>query len=238
MTYGPDLAYIHHAGFGELVRGATPGLLAALHKSGIYSGSIIDLGCGSGLWARQLSRHGYAVSGVDASASMIRIARRVAPRASFRKSSIYDLELPPCDGVTALGEILSYLPRNPKSAKLRKLLGRVSRALRPGGLFIFDVVVTGKIPMTYRTWRSGKDWAVLFDVSEDREQQLLCRGITTFTRVGRAYRRSHEQHVLRIYRPAALVVELREAGFSVKTSRRYGKYELAKRRMAFFARKT
>ena len=236
-SYGPDLAAIHHAGFSDFVRGAAPGVLAALRKAGVGSGSVIDLGCGTGAWALELSRRGYAVLGVDASAAMIRIARRVAPKATFRRSSLDAVRLPPCDAVTALGEVLSYVPRHTRRPTVRRWFQRIARAVRPGGMLIFDVLVTGGTPMRYRSWHSGEDWLVVIDVSEDRERHVLVRRITTFVRRGRSYRRSDERHVLCVYRPAALVADLRATGFSVTTARRYGDFTLAERRLAVFARR-
>ena len=92
--YREDLAYIHDSGFADFARDAAPGLLAILRRNGVPSGLVVDLGCGSGRWARELTRAGYAVWGVDQSSAMIRIARRVAPGASFRVASLLDSDLP------------------------------------------------------------------------------------------------------------------------------------------------
>jgi SAM-dependent methyltransferase len=69
--YGEDLAYIHDVGFGSFAREAAPGLLSILRKAGIRSGRVIDLGCGSGIWAAALCGAGYDVVGVDISADML-----------------------------------------------------------------------------------------------------------------------------------------------------------------------
>jgi SAM-dependent methyltransferase len=79
------------------------GSLATLKRSGIRKGLVVDLGCGSGLWARSLTDAGYEVLGMDGSAPMIALAWRVAPLADFRKGSFVDPELPRCDAVTAVG---------------------------------------------------------------------------------------------------------------------------------------
>ncbi|WP_133719182.1 class I SAM-dependent methyltransferase [Methylocaldum gracile] len=73
--YEEDLAYVHHVGFPDLVDGAGDELLALFRAAGLDSGLIIDLGCGSGTWARKLLEHGYSVLGVDVSAPMIELAR-------------------------------------------------------------------------------------------------------------------------------------------------------------------
>ena len=40
--YGPDLAYIHHAGFSEFAEEAAPGLLEILWKHGIRDGLVVE----------------------------------------------------------------------------------------------------------------------------------------------------------------------------------------------------
>jgi len=52
--YQEDLAYIHDVGYGHFVNGSAPGLLQLLSRSKIHEGLVVDLGCGSGLWAAQL----------------------------------------------------------------------------------------------------------------------------------------------------------------------------------------
>lgn len=84
---------------------------------------------------------------------MIRIARRVAPAARFIRGRAEDCDLPPCVAVVATGEALTYLPaRTTPAAHLRRHIQRVSAALVPGGLFIFDAIREGSAAqMTYRT---------------------------------------------------------------------------------------
>jgi SAM-dependent methyltransferase len=171
---------------------------------------------------------------------MIELARSVAPKARFVQASLFDAELPRCDAVTALGEPFSYIPEGLDAPPpLSDLFARVAQALRPGGLFIFDLVVrSGQRPMTYRTWSEGEDWAVLVEVAEDLPASRLTREIVTFRRVGETWRRSHETHRVATYDRTGIGRELRRAGFSVRVSRKYGEYELPPRRLAFRARRT
>src|SRR5687768_4158361 len=80
--YGHDLAYIHHAGFSEFAESAAPGLLEILWKHAIRDGLVVEIGCGSGILARELTRAGFDVLGFDASPAMIALARSGAPAAS------------------------------------------------------------------------------------------------------------------------------------------------------------
>ena len=234
--YAEDLAYIQHAGYGDFARSAAPGLLRLLRDAGIHRGLVVDLGCGAGVWLRELTRAGYDALGIDASAALVRIARAAAPEARVRCGSAFASALPRCDAVTAIGEVLSYCPSGRPAPSYDRLFRRVARALRPGGLFLFDLMVEGA-PMAYRTFSAGPDWAVLAEVSEERRRRRLVREITTFRRVGSGYRRGQERHEQRIASRRRIEASLRAAGFTVRASRRYGSFELAPRRLAFLARR-
>jgi len=237
--YAQDLAYIHHHGFGDFAQTAAPGLLRIFREAGIHRGLVVDLGCGSGIWARALLDKGYDVLGVDPSASMLELARQQAPAASFLQSSAYRVAPPACVAVTALGEVLSYHRRPVRGpSRLPALFGRVAHALPPGGLFVFDLLMAeGNSPMAYRTWRQAADWAVLAEAAERRGGRWLARDMTTFRRSGQGFRRGAERHWLRLHRAAEVTRALVAAGFSVRLTRHYGAKPLAHRRLGFLARK-
>src|ERR1022692_2367806 len=92
-AYDRDLACIHDTGFTGFARKAAPGLLRLLRQNRILGGRVVDAGCGSGVWARELSERGYDVLGIDISAHMIRLARRQAPAANFQVGSFLSVEL-------------------------------------------------------------------------------------------------------------------------------------------------
>src|SRR5947207_7641108 len=107
--YQEDLAFIHDVGYSEFARQVAPGILDIFARYKIHNGLVVDLGCGTGLWAEQLINRGYDVLGIDISEAMIRLARRRAPQAEFRVASLFQADFPHCNAVTSLGECLSYL---------------------------------------------------------------------------------------------------------------------------------
>jgi SAM-dependent methyltransferase len=238
--YKEDLAFIHDVGYGDFALSSAPGILEILDQSKIREGLVVDLGCGSGLWARELMKAGYRVLGVDISRSMIDIARRRVPEAEFRVGSLFEAELPPCNAVTALGEILNYLfdPDNDRQTLVR-LFHRIYDALTPGGVFVFDIAEPGQIMQqtTAREFSEDDDWIVLIEKDEDREQGTLTRRITTFRSVGELYRRDDEVHIQRLYKATDIASELRQVGFLVQPMRNYGQYPLPAAHTAFVARK-
>lgn len=98
---------------------------------------VLDLGCGHGIASAHLSRAGHRVTGLDASAGLLEVARRLAPEAQFILGNFDDLDATAAyDGVWA-----HYaLPHAPRAA-LPHHLAAIARALRPGGLFHLSMLL-------------------------------------------------------------------------------------------------
>jgi len=232
--YGNDLAYIQHRGFSDFARSASSGVLNIFRRAGITTGHVVDLGCGDGTWLRILTQNGFAATGIDQSSRLVHYARKRAPKALVKVRSVHQTAFDRCDAMTALGEVLSYRSGGRRSVGLSRIFQRAHRALRPGGVFVFDVLVTGR-RMEYDAWRTGPAWAVLVHIRE--EPGRLIRQIVTFRKTGRGYRRDREEHVLSVSSARVILAELRRVGFVARTSRSYGKFRLPPRRIAFIARK-
>ena len=225
IDYGEDLAHIHDAGFSGFALSSATGLLALLRRNGIGRGLVVDLGCGSGVWARQLGFAGYDVLGVDVSPDMIRLARRKAPKATFAEASLADFQLPRCAAVTSIGECISYAFADDHANRgLLRFFRRVRRALEPGGVFILDFARAGREPggMPKKSYWTSDDWAVLVEKTADAESGVLTRRLITFRRAGRSWRRREETHRVRLYGVDEITNLLTRAGFEVRVLRGYG----------------
>src|SRR5919107_981231 len=234
--YWEDLAYIHDVGHAASALGAAPGIMEILDRNVIHHGLVVDLGCGSGLWARKLVDAGYRVLGIDISEAMIELSRNRVPEAEFRVGSLFEAEIPRCQAVTAVSEVLNYLfDAENEEQGLGRLFRRVHDALVPGGVFVFDVLSPGQVPLGARTqgFSVGEDWAVLSELEEDDERGTMERRIVSFRKVGELYRRDDEVHPVRLYDPAELSSELERAGFRVRTLRSYGDFPLSGGHTAF-----
>jgi SAM-dependent methyltransferase len=238
--YKEDLAFIHDDGFRDFALKSAPGILEILAQNKIHDGLVVDLGCGSGLWAQELTKADYHVLGVDISESMIDIARTRVPDAEFRIDSLFKTDIPPCNAVTSISECISYLfdPDNDRQM-LVQLFQRIYNALTPGGVFIFDIAEKGQVAQgtTTRGFTEGEGWVVLVEKEENQEQITLTRRIISFRKMGEHYRRSDEVHHVRLYEATDVASELSHLGFQVETTRSYGQYMLSKGNVAFIARK-
>ena len=236
-SYGDDLSHVHDQGFASLAAGAAGVILETLESRAIERGKLVDLGCGSGTTAAPVAAAGHAVLGIDQSSAMLALARKRCPEGKFRRASLLDVELPACDVVSAIGEVLNYAfdPRMGMGA-LERLFRRVHAALRPGGSLLFDVVTT-RTNRSGRGAREGRDWAVLVEWHTDRARRRLTRKLTIFRRVGSVWRRRREVHVQHLFEAAAIERLLRKSGFTVRRTRRYGDVLLLPGRSGFVARK-
>jgi SAM-dependent methyltransferase len=233
--YAEDLAFIQAAGFGEQAAAATAAVIPRLKASGARR--VIDVGCGAGVSTKALVDAGFDTLAIDPSAALLELARQAAPSAEFRQASAYDMALASCDAILALGEALTYhAPSEDAEARLRGWFANASRALRQGGLMLFDLIETGDESLNARAWKAGPDWAVLAASAENSEGTQLTRSIETFRDAGEgSYRRRSEVHHVRLFERGAVGAWLEQAGFDVETATAYGSFALPRRRVAFYA---
>jgi SAM-dependent methyltransferase len=220
--YRDDLAYIHHAGFSEFAESAAPGVIALLRRHGV--GKVVELGCGSGILARELTRAGFDVHGFDASPAMIAHARDTAPAARFDVGAFDAVELPPCDAIVAMGEVLNY----GTFAGVEKLIARA-----PAKLLLFDVAERGAYPPYDERRMGGDDWSIIAIAESDGVR--LTRRILTFRTDGDTIRRDEEVHAIELYDRAELTALLREHGFRVTIRRSYGTRRLPRGHAVYVA---
>lgn len=120
-------------------------------------GAILDLGCGPGLYAEKLCRSGHKVTGVDFSRNSILYAQN-----SARKQGL-DIEYV-CKNVLSLtykkcydAAIQIYGELNTFSDEKRDQLFRiVHQALKPEGLFIFEV----STPYHMKENKCTRNWSI------------------------------------------------------------------------------
>jgi tRNA (cmo5U34)-methyltransferase len=133
---------------------------------------ILDLGSGTGETARRvLAKHpGARVVLVDAAAEMLEAARASLAEDRIEQITVQRLEDPLPDGLFDL--IVSALAiHHLESADKRLLFQRISKALRPGGRFVFADVIGPKDPERAATSASSP-----FDRPDRLDDQLTWLG--------------------------------------------------------------
>src|ERR1043165_2089446 len=99
--------------------------------------SICDLGCGNGHISGRLAEVGFQVTGVDASASGIAIARRVYPTVEFVEALIdRELSLGPFDLVVS-SDVIEHMYRPADLLEAARVL------LKPGGQILLGTPYHG-----------------------------------------------------------------------------------------------
>ncbi len=225
--YGADQARIHHERFGDLAAAAAALVRAELARSGLTTGHVTDLGCGSGILAAAMLDAGYTVSGVDLSPDMVELAGGHAPGATFAAGSVHDAEIPASVAVTAVGEVLNYAtdPRAGLDA-VRTLAAHVHAALAPGGVFAFDVSTPGRnLGLDVRhVFHDHGDWMLGMHATEsaaDHDARLDRRIVILVREPDGRYRRIDEDHVLALYEVDTVRDLLTAAGFDVEVRPAY-----------------
>jgi SAM-dependent methyltransferase len=94
-------------------------------------GLVADVGCGPGHVSGYLSEQGVSVVGIDLSAEMVAVARRLNPGLSFQVGDMRRLDLPDATlaGIVAFYSIVHFEP-----AELAAVMLEMRRILAPGGL--------------------------------------------------------------------------------------------------------
>lgn len=109
----------------------------ARHKSPIHS--IVELGCGTGTLATLLAQRGYAVTAVDLSPDMLSVAAEKCSGLDVCLvcQDMSRLSVPQqVDAVVCCLDSLNYVTR---PTAVQRTFRQVYSALKPGGLFLFDV---------------------------------------------------------------------------------------------------
>jgi SAM-dependent methyltransferase len=192
------------------------------------SGRVLDLGCGPGLYALELARRGYAVTGLDWSERSLAYARERAAEAGlavdYRQGNYLDCGFGA--GYEAALMIYCDLGALDPAARLA-LLKKVRAALAPGGAFAFDLWGEG-LPASVAF---GKDWTIgeggfwsagphlaLTETSHFPERKLVQRRVL----LAEAAAGRTERFMIRDYyfSDAEIAALVREAGFADCSFRR------------------
>jgi ubiquinone/menaquinone biosynthesis C-methylase UbiE len=113
-------------------------LEAALKKYTVRSGTLFDLGCGTGITTLPWVEKFKHVLGVELSSSMLAEARKKSSRIEWVQQNIVNLKLEKkADVVTCHFDVLNHIL---EKSDLQKVFDNVFTVLNNNGLFIFDLM--------------------------------------------------------------------------------------------------
>ena len=108
----------------------------ALQAAEVCNAQVLDAGCGTGRHAAALIERGHHVTLLDASAALLRIARKRCPHAPALVSDICAPAITgPLDAVTSRGVLNDLLTDRERADAVRCFAG----VTRTGGLLVLDV---------------------------------------------------------------------------------------------------
>ncbi|KAK9778581.1 putative Methyltransferase domain-containing protein [Seiridium cardinale] len=104
------------------------------HQLPTPAGTLLDLGCGHGLIARDLSPHSKSVTAIDPSAGMVAQAKKMTedPKITFRQGAAEDLKFVPDASVdlAVVGQAAHWFDYS-------KVWPNLARVVKPGGTMAF-----------------------------------------------------------------------------------------------------
>jgi SAM-dependent methyltransferase len=190
---------------------------------GLQTGaSLLDLGCGPGLYASRFAQAGFHVTGVDYSRRSIEYAKKFASERALHITYRYQnyLELTDEDQYDAAFLIYGdFCPLSPEQRAT--LLKNIQRALKPNGKFVLDVTTRecrkkyGNKNRWYAAssgfWKPGAH-LVLEEGFDYPEQSLWLDQFTVIEADGKV---SVYRNWFQDYTPDTITEELTQGGFVV-----------------------
>tara|TARA_Y100000310_G_C20437561_1_gene694458 strand:+ start:82 stop:837 length:756 start_codon:yes stop_codon:yes gene_type:complete len=113
---------------------------------------VLDFGCGTGIYAKQLTKKGALVKGFDVSSEMIKIAKDENPKLDLKVGSGYKIPFNEKFDIVFAALVLDYF------SDWNKVFNQVKKVLKKNGHFIFSIgnpvsEVVKKVKINEKTFR-------------------------------------------------------------------------------------
>jgi SAM-dependent methyltransferase len=181
---------------------------------------ILEVGCGTGSMTLALHKLGFQLTGMDLSEEMLVEADSKAfeSGATIRwvHGDIIDMVLQPrFDAVISTMDTFNYIL---EEAELLQAMTNIHQALKPGGVFIFDVNTPYRLASVYADnsfHYVGDDVCYIWECSYDSEDNISRYDISFFVQTEETdqYTRFDEVHLQKAYEPVLLKRMLEQTGF-------------------------
>ncbi|MGD0719150.1 MAG: class I SAM-dependent methyltransferase [Thermoplasmata archaeon] len=182
-----------------------------------HARTLLDVGCGTGGHLQYLQRW-FHCRGLDASTSMLRIARRRVPGVPFTRGRMESFHLAErFDAITCLFSAIGYVRTLPA---LEATLQNFARHLRPGGVVVIEPWIA---PEEYR---KGTSHLITFDTPQLRIARMNVsersgnRSIIDFhyliAEPGRPVRYARDRQIMGLFSVPQVMERMRRAGLRAR----------------------
>jgi SAM-dependent methyltransferase len=186
---------------------------------GLRVKTLLDLGCGTGSLTALMAGRGYDMTACDTSPEMLSLAREKCAALSSGNTPLFL-----CQSMTELDlygtvnaaysslDAVNYLSPD----ELPLLFKRLHLFVEPGGLFIFDINSPEKLrALDGATFVDEDEQALcLWRADLDEAKRALSYGVDIFTRSGRHWLRSFEEHTEYLHEPGIIKTLLENNGYT------------------------
>ncbi|MDO4541971.1 MAG: methyltransferase domain-containing protein [Bacillota bacterium] len=171
-------------------------VLNAAATIGLKVEKCLDLACGTGSTTIPLAKRGIKMSAVDLSSAMLTIAKEKTAAEGltidyYEKNMLAMDFNSDFDMVVSFQDGINYLTG---PGDFRRLAAEVKAALKPGGVFIFDLNLVDKYSDSETTVIDLDDMYMVYENNYDAAKKIWRIKVTGFLPEGDLYRRFEETH--------------------------------------------
>ena len=186
--------------------------------------TILDLGCGTGNYLIPLAQMKYKLTGIDASAQMLAIAKtklkKFKLKAELQQGLLQDFQIQKdFDAVICMFSVIDYVT---KKADLSKTFKNIYQHMKPGAVFVFDCWQKEAVEEGYSKTRKRVFKGSGYRVERSSQTTLLpeknmceVQYHCTVTKGKDICHQYDETHTLRYFSITEMKSYLEKAGFKV-----------------------
>ena len=201
--------YPHGWFYNEMLE--MPAVLGLLGN--IKGKKILDLGCGTGIYAKLLTKKGAIVKGFDISSEMIKIAKRENPSLDLKIGSAYSIPFNEKFDIVLASLVVHYMK------DWDKMFSEIKRVLKNKGILIFSTGnPVGEFPN--KVFIGKKKIKIFGNYFDEGKKSAIWHNIRGKDLKIYSYHITYETLIKRILRNGFEIIDYKDA-FPIKKSKKY-----------------